>query len=49
MFGICESWWLPFFVSLLPTRIREEGDVHRLNDLSAYSGFKAVLTKAYTG
>lgn len=26
-----------------------EGHVHRLNDFSACSGFKAVLTKAYTG
>jgi hypothetical protein len=48
MFGICESWWLPFFVSLIQPK-KGKGDVHRLNDLSAYSGFKAVLTKAYTG
>lgn len=26
-----------------------EGHVHRLNDFSAYSGFKAVLTNSYTG
>jgi hypothetical protein len=48
MFGICESWWLPF-LSVSTNSNKGRGDVHRLNDLSAYSGFKAVLTKAYTG
>jgi hypothetical protein len=49
MFGICESWWLPFPSAHYLINVKIEGDVHRLNDLSAYSDFKAVLTNAYTG
>jgi hypothetical protein len=37
------------FLSVSTNSHRGSGDVHRLNDLSAYSGFKAVLTNAYTG